>query len=589
MDCSFSVLRSSFSACLRRQVHRSPWKGWLLGLAVVLVVGWGIVSRVRADSCVTGPGVYCVAGSCGVWYDPPNNCSTTNTHCDYYAPTDLHSKTIPGCSDPNARCNPPGCEDTANCKWQVDPYNPDGGYCFISGGGSACQYCYDQSSLCTCTDAYGTAVSCCYYCPDGSGCGTGGTGGSPTPTPSAPPGCTVGAPTKPTLSSPTNGEVVATGNNPATVTLTWQAPSGWNSCNGMNKYNVYVELDDTPGDGLVTDSSTLVSNCSGITTTNCSVSLAAGHKYDWTVMAMNESYGNTADPSWFDLEGAVSGTVYLDENNSCSTSQPSNFGGGMTASLRNTSYSDSVGSNGQFSIGAPGGSYTLDMTIPNGYICSTGPLGTGCGGGCPTQTGVTSPSTGNNFFFTQQRSAWWQVVGGDVYAGSTGGGTVIRSLIPGSVPASQRHLILSPDGVVIYRTGSLALDSGDVSAGGYKARAAYLGKRYDFDFWRAHIGSVDSMSKPGRGEACLALFFGGMAAPRRRTLKGRSASAPPFFCAATRCRFPASLATRLKPALWDGLPRRPVNSLRLLPVFSIGILVIYPSARNCLRSFSAWV
>ncbi len=97
------------------------------------------------------------------------------------------------------------------------------------------------------------------------------------------------------------------------------------------------------------------------------------------------------------------------------------------------------------------------------------------------------------------------------------------------------------------------------------------------------------MSKPGRGEACLALFFGGMAVPRRRTLKGRSASAPPFFCAATRCRFPASLATRLKPALWDGLPRRPVNSLRLLPVFSIGILVIYPSARNCLRSFSAWV
>jgi hypothetical protein len=159
----------------------------------------------------------------------------------------------------------------------------------------------------------------------------------------------------------------------------------------------------------------------------------------------------------------------------------------MTASLRGTGYSGSVASNGQFSIGAPGGSYTLDMTIPSGYICSTGPLGTGCGGGCPSQS-VSSPSVGNNFFFTQHRSAWWQVVGGDIYAGSTGGGTVIRSLIPSSVPANQRHLVLAPDGVVIYRSGSLALNSGDVSAGGYKARAAYKGKKYDFAFWKAQVG-----------------------------------------------------------------------------------------------------
>ncbi|HFC09078.1 MAG TPA: hypothetical protein ENJ54_04360 [Chloroflexi bacterium] len=426
---------------------------WVV-LVVVLVAGWGKVDKVQADTCSAADGaVYCAAESCGVWYDPPNNCSFTSQKCVYKDPSDT-SKAECGFGS--------GCHwDTAYNNCVADENNADG----------LCLVCNDQTQVCTCVDAYGTPVSCCFYCPDGSGCGNDNPPGSPTPTPT---GCTPGAPTKPAITSPTNGEVVAAGSSPATVTLTWQAPSEWNSCNGTEKYNVYVEQDDTPGDGLVTDSSTLVGNCSGITATSCSVSLTAGHKYDWTVMAMNESYGNTADPSWFDLEGEVSGTVYLDENNSCSTSQPSNFGGGMTASLRNTSYSDSVGSDGQFSIGAPGGSYTLDMTIPNGYICSTGPLGTGCGGGCPTQTGVTSPSAGNNFFFTQRRSAWWQVVGGDVYAGSTGGGTVIRSLIPGSVPASQRHLILSPDGVVIYRTGSLALDSGDVSAGGYKARAAIV-------------------------------------------------------------------------------------------------------------------
>ncbi len=64
--------------------------------------------------------------------------------------------------------------------------------------------------------------------------------------------------------------------------------------------------------------------------------------------------------------------------------------------------------------------------------------------GAVRQTGVSSPSTGNNFFFTQQRSAWWQVVGGDIYAGSTGGGTVIRSLIPGSVLAGLPRPTKSP-------------------------------------------------------------------------------------------------------------------------------------------------
>ena len=65
-------------------VHRSPRKGWLLGLVVVLVVGWGKADRVQADTCSAADGaVYCAAESCGVWYDPPNNCSFTSQKCVY--------------------------------------------------------------------------------------------------------------------------------------------------------------------------------------------------------------------------------------------------------------------------------------------------------------------------------------------------------------------------------------------------------------------------------------------------------------------------------------------------------------------------
>ncbi len=87
-------------------------------------------------------------------------------------------------------------------------------------------------------------------CPNGTGCdgSTGNGGGSQT--------CTVGVPDKPGLSSPTDGEIVAATGNPTTVTLTWQAPSNWNSCDGTNLYDVYVEQDDTPGDGLPTERET---------------------------------------------------------------------------------------------------------------------------------------------------------------------------------------------------------------------------------------------------------------------------------------------------------------------------------------------
>jgi len=96
-----------------------------------------------------------------------------------------------------------------------------------------------------------------------------------------------------------------------------------------------------------------------------------------------------------------------------------------------------------------------------------------------------------------------------VYAGSEAGGTVIQSLIPSTVSASYRYLVLAPaggsEGLVMKASGGVALDGGSVSEKGYLATAEYKGKRYDFDFWKARIGvgiapandwSTDSIDKP---------------------------------------------------------------------------------------------
>jgi hypothetical protein len=61
------------------------------------------------------------------------------------------------------------------------------------------------------------------------------------------------------------------------------------------------------------------------------------------------------------VSGTVSGRVYYDEGNTCSTATPWSTGG-LSARLRGTGYTASVGSDGRFSITAPQGAYSyLDL------------------------------------------------------------------------------------------------------------------------------------------------------------------------------------------------------------------------------------
>ena len=364
--------------------------GLLVTIVVLGLVGGGR-EKVRADSCVVGPGTYCAAAQCGVWYQPPNNCSQVSQRCDYVKPENVGQE---------------DCIKATGCDWKIgygcEPLD--------SNSSGLCTICNDVTQVCTCTNAYGEALPCCYLCGDGSGCdnNSGGGddgGGSPTPTPS--PGCVATYPAAAQLVSPADNSTVS-GDS---VVLDWNPPSDWGTgCpSNNNRYLLDVHDNDT-GESVDGANPRIID--AGTTSQTISLAGHAGHNISWQVVTDNGSYQNNGSVWTFYVTAQVEGRVYLDANNTCSTAQPTNFGR-LLVSLRGTSYSNRVGSNGEFAIAAPGGSYTLDVMIPNGYVCATGPLGTGCGGGCPTQTGVVSPSTGNNFFFTQKRSAWWQTAGGD--------------------------------------------------------------------------------------------------------------------------------------------------------------------------------
>jgi hypothetical protein len=102
----------------------------------------------------------------------------------------------------------------------------------------------------------------------------------------------------------------------------------------------------------------------------------------------------------------ISGTVYLDTNNTCSTATPWTLGG-LTATIQGPpSYSGAVNGSGVFAITAGTESVYSNLQLsglPDGYSCSTA---AGCNH-CLTLSTATSGSA-NNFFITPQREPWWQ-------------------------------------------------------------------------------------------------------------------------------------------------------------------------------------
>lgn len=193
----------------------------------------------------------------------------------------------------------------------------------------------------------------------------------------------------------------------------------------------------------------------------------------------------------------LSGRVYLDTNNNCSTATPWNLGG-LTVSVPSTAYSGAVGSDGRF--GFYGGLTSPTSLSLSGYAGSYVPsTATGCNAGS-VLTSVTNPSSTNYFYLTPRREAWWQAVGASVYAGGD-----VRS----ELPTASLNLIESGAGgavgALMRSSGTVDTGVGSVSTSGYSATTRYRGKVMNYDYFAAHMGvtpntindwAVDTMSKP---------------------------------------------------------------------------------------------
>lgn len=215
-------------------------------------------------------------------------------------------------------------------------------------------------------------------------------------------------------------------------------------------------------------------------------------------------------PSSFTRPRTITGMVYYDPGNTCSTASPWDKTSNLIVGYNETGVtfgadviSAIVEPNdivGKYVIGdAPSGIVSLqllnlDTPENSAYMCSS------CNPqGCPNIAGVPSPSLGNNFFLTDNvsRAAWWQVTGAGIYAG--GGGTAIRS----TLPDSSTNLILAEtggtEGAAFMPYGNSSLGSGNLSDAGWIAKSKYKGKKMDYAYFAANMGVIQGQASDWTG------------------------------------------------------------------------------------------
>lgn len=227
--------------------------------------------------------------------------------------------------------------------------------------------------------------------------------------------------------------------------------------------------------------------------------LSANTTYYFRVVTHeNSSCRPSATVSYTTPDLTLSGRVYLDTNNNCSTATPWSLGG-LTVTVRGTAYTGSVGSDGRFAFyGGTGNPISyLDLAgFGSAYTPSTA---TGCNAGS-SLTSVANPSSTNYYYLTSLREAWWQARGAGVYANGN-----IRSELPSVAENLIEAGVGGELGALMRTSGSVDTGAGAVSTEGYTALTRYRGKIMNYDFFAAQLGvtpntvndwAADTMNKP---------------------------------------------------------------------------------------------
>ncbi len=250
------------------------------------------------------------------------------------------------------------------------------------------------------------------------------------------------------------------------------------------------------------------------------------------------AYGGADNGTWtathvVSLIGDVSGNFYYDPSNTCNPATASLVtpGTGSMISIAGLGgYSSTTGP----SLSAS--SYTFPntpywSTNPNNVITFTPGLsgtgipyrcncGTDVGGNC-VLSGISSPSSGNNFFFADVlNTAWWQVQGGNVYAAASSSLGIGSNVPPSAVcsaPGCSPFLLATntagdTDSAGIAVTNGSSLDTTQESDGYNTSRLTDRGSsvfntatrilgtasgRQDFAFFKARFGLGNAPASDG--------------------------------------------------------------------------------------------
>jgi hypothetical protein len=460
---------------------------FFIQLSLDLVIGAG------TSSCGSGcPNSQtcqiCSIDGCGV--QTPNGCGTSTHYC---------------CVRPNNSCNRPGITQTCpagTVRSSVILSNVCQGICTLGNAqtqGACCDTVCENPSNCDLECTYNPRTGnnrCKKVCqnPGGCYCRT-----AMLRTHRCDPICTSTSPTAVTLLSPDPGASVST----QPVLLQWGGlqPAQWGAkcpAPNVNNYNVYVGTTNPPN--TTTDlRQTNTATSYGFTGT-------PGTTYYWRVGATNGGTTTySAVRSFTILNNQISGRVYLDANNTCSTATPWTTGG--VAISVDGGAGTAISGTGTYTVTAAQGTpHTVAVSLPSGYACSTG---AGCN--TCTKTGIlpgTANAANNNFFLSNLREGWWQVSGAGIYVGGSGSTDVtVRS----NMPSSSMRLILAESGgtaaALLRGSGSSDLGTGSVSDSLWTTTAKYKGKKMDYQYFAAQMGvlpnqesidwGADTMNKPG--------------------------------------------------------------------------------------------
>lgn len=297
--------------------------------------------------------------------------------------------------------------------------------------------------------------------------------------------------------APTNLSVTA-GASATSANLSWTSGSGGSS------QRIYVSTSQSSVNNNCVDGQCIVNAVMSPVTANTHYSYPtiAGLQSNTTYYFKVATYENascimSATTSYTTPDISLSGRVYLDTDNNCSTATPWSLGG-LTVAIPSTAYSGTVGSDGRF--GFYGGTTSPISLVLSGYSASYVPsTASGCNSGA-TLSSVTNPSSTNYFYLTSRREAWWQAVGASVYAEGN-----VRS----ELPSASVNLIDTGSGgavgALMKSTGSVDTGAGSVSSAGYTATTKYKGKLMNYDYFAAHMGvtpntvndwAADTMNKP---------------------------------------------------------------------------------------------